>query len=121
MVSKNQKPDQLIKQGAVLTMDGTVKGARRTFPIAVFVVPFGIAFGAAAVEAGLPGFLAVAMSALTFSGAAQFAALAWAASRLSWAWIALSMSETSRILALGTWLKALRYQCTTQRCQRAWG
>ena len=59
MVRKNRTPDQLIERAVVLTMDGTMKGVRRTFPIAVFVVPFGIAFGAAAVEAGLPGFQAV--------------------------------------------------------------
>ena len=55
MVRKNRIPDPLIERGVILTMDGTKKGVRRTFPIAVFVVPFGIAFGAAAVEAGLPG------------------------------------------------------------------
>ena len=56
-------------------MDGIARGVRRIFPVAVFVVPFGIAFGAAAIEAGLTLVQAVAMSVLVFSGAAQFAAL----------------------------------------------
>lgn len=33
----------------VVTVDGIARGIRRIFPIAVFVVPFGIAFGAAAI------------------------------------------------------------------------
>ena len=43
------------------------------------------------------------------------------AARLSLAWMALSISATLRILAFGTGEKALRYQCTVQRCQRASG
>src|SRR5262249_55866391 len=51
------------------------------------------------------------------SSAVTAAAFASAACRLSCAWIALSISATSRILPRGTCEKALRYQCTTQRCQ----
>ena len=75
MVSVRRKPDQACGAPVVLTMGGTVKGMRRTFPVAVFVVPFGIAFGAAAVESGLSVLQAIAMSAVAFSGAAQFAVL----------------------------------------------
>src|SRR5262249_32770859 len=38
----------------------------------------------------------------------------------SLAWIALSMAAISRTLVEGTWLKMLRYQCTTTHlCQAA--
>ena len=112
VVRKNQKPDQLIERGVVLTMDGTIKGVRRTFPIAVFVVPFGIAFGAAAVEAGLPGFQAIAMSALAFSGAAQFAALDFWPEPIalgSLALVALALNARHVIMgaALSPWLNRL--------------
>jgi hypothetical protein len=36
-----------------------------------------------------------------------------AAARSSLAWIALSMAAISRTLVEGTWVKMLRYQCTT--------
>lgn len=112
VVRKNQKPDQLIERGVVLTMDGTIKGVRRTFPIAVFVVPFGIAFGAAAVEAGLPSFQAIAMSALAFSGAAQFAALDFWPEPIalgSLALVALALNARHVIMgaALSPWVNRL--------------
>jgi ABC transporter substrate binding protein len=44
-----------------------------------------------------------------------------AATMSSLAWIALSIAAISRTLVEGTWLKMLRYQCTTQRCQAASG
>ena len=44
-------------------------------PIAVFVAIFGIAFGLAAVQAGLASWQAGLMSATVFAGAAQFAVL----------------------------------------------
>src|SRR5207302_10327979 len=42
------------------------------------------------------------------SRATTSAALRWAAGRSSWAWMALSISATSRSLPAGTWLKTLR-------------
>src|SRR5215469_4877882 len=42
-----------------------------------------------------------------------------AAAMSSPAWIALSMAAISRTLVEGTWLKMLRYQCTTHLCQAA--
>ena len=59
----------------VMTLGGVLKGVRRLLPVAVFVIPFGLAFGAAAVEQGLTASQAIAMSASVFAGAAQFAAL----------------------------------------------
>lgn len=75
MVTTSPAPNRPDDARIVVTMDGVARGIRRVFPIAVFVVPFGIAFGAAAIDAGLTLLQAVAMSVLVFSGAAQFAAL----------------------------------------------
>src|SRR5262245_20873318 len=46
-------------------------------------------------------------------------AFSLAAARSSLAWSALSMAAISRTLVEGTWLKMLRYQCTTHLCQAA--
>lgn len=50
-------------------------GFSKLAPISLFVVVFGAAFGLAATQAGLDGSIIVAMSALVFAGASQFAAL----------------------------------------------
>ena len=51
-------------------------GFKQLVPISMFATTtFGAAFGLAAVQAGLDGTAAVAMSALVFAGAAQFGAL----------------------------------------------
>lgn len=59
----------------MLTFEGFKAGMRRMACVALFGVPFGIAFGAAAVEAGLSLAEIVAMSAIVYAGAAQFAML----------------------------------------------
>ena len=56
-----------------------------------------------------------------FELGATSVALALTAARLSWAWMALSMKESSRTLLVGTWLKAFLYQWTTQRCHSVSG
>ncbi len=48
-------------------------GARDTLPLLPGVVPFGLIYGATALAAGLPAWLAQAMSAIIFAGSAQFA------------------------------------------------
>lgn len=58
-----------------LTAAGTLRGMRRLLPISAFVIPFGIAFGVAASEQGLSAAQSIVMSALVFSGTAQFASL----------------------------------------------
>lgn len=58
-----------------LTVAGARRGFRDIWPVAAFVVPFGLAFGAAAAENGISWPLATAMSASVFAGASQFAAL----------------------------------------------
>lgn len=50
-------------------------GFKKLAPVSLFVVIFGAAFGLAAVQAGLDGSVILAMSALVFAGASQFAAL----------------------------------------------
>lgn len=60
---------------AVFTADGARRGAARLAPLCLFALPFGVAFGASAVAAGLQIDQVLTMSALVFAGAAQFAAL----------------------------------------------
>lgn len=62
-------------RGIALTGRGILRGALRLAPISVFVIPFGVGFGVAAIENGLSALQAMVMSALVFSGAAQFASL----------------------------------------------
>lgn len=58
-----------------LTYRGAVRGAQRLLPVSMFVIPFGIAFGVAAIESGMSVAQAITMSAFIFAGASQFAAL----------------------------------------------
>ena len=51
-------------------------GARRALPVGIAVTIDGVAFGALATVVAFPPFAAVAMSALVFSGAVQFTAVA---------------------------------------------
>lgn len=75
MVIQDEYGQSPSDKDVVLTLAGIRRGGRRLFPIAVFTVPFGIAFGIAAFESGLSSFQAVSMSVVTFSGAAHFATL----------------------------------------------
>ncbi len=52
-----------------------IDGARTTLPLLPGIAPFGFIAGIAAVDAGLPASVAVAMSALIFAGASQLAAI----------------------------------------------
>ncbi len=66
----------IVSQAVVrLTKAGVVRGIKKMSPIALFVIPFGMAFGVAAIEKGMSFDQSVLMSLLVFSGAAQFAAL----------------------------------------------
>ncbi|MDB2448710.1 AzlC family ABC transporter permease [bacterium] len=58
-----------------LTVRGTRAGFWRLLPLSLFVVAFGLAFGLAAVQAGLSSGETVLMSMTVFAGTAQFAAL----------------------------------------------
>lgn len=97
---------------ATLTLRGIVQGIRDILPIALFVVPFGIAFGIAAGEAGLAPQEATAMSALIFAGAAQFAALEFWTSPIAWLPLLLVVfAVNARHVLLGAalypWMRSL--------------
>lgn len=88
---------------------GVAEGARRILPVSVFVVPFGVAFGAAAIDRGLTPAEAIAMSATVFAGASQFAAIdLWGSPMpfLSVALVVLAVNARHLILgaALSPWL-----------------
>ena len=65
-------------QTAAFTGAGVLKGMRRLLPFGVFVIPFGVAYGIAATEAGMSPLQASVMSAFVFTAVAQFAALDFA-------------------------------------------
>ncbi|MEO7000868.1 MAG: AzlC family ABC transporter permease [Ktedonobacterales bacterium] len=60
-----------------------VRGARDTLPLMPGDIPAGLVYGVAARSAGLPPWLAQAMSAVIFAGSAQFAVVALAATGAS--------------------------------------
>lgn len=99
----------IIPSAVSLTPAGTWRGFRTLMPIAIFSLPFGIAFGAAAVGGGLSPTQAIAMSCLVFSGAAQFAALDSLRAIIPWEQLALvTLAVSARLVvmgaALGPWL-----------------
>lgn len=57
------------------TTRGMVQGGQRLLPLSVFVFPFGVAYGVAAIESGLTADQALVMSLVVFAGASQFAVL----------------------------------------------
>ena len=57
------------------TARGVRRGALEIAPLAMFVMPFGIAFGGAAAAKAVPASIAMLMSGSMFAGAAQFAVL----------------------------------------------
>ena len=81
-------------------------------PISAFVIPFGIAFGIAAVEAGLGPVEAILTSALVFTATAQFAALDFfgePVAFVSLALVTLALSSRHIIMsaALSPWINRL--------------
>ncbi|MGH3089401.1 MAG: AzlC family ABC transporter permease, partial [Rubrobacteraceae bacterium] len=65
--------------GVQFTLSGAIAGAKRCLPIAVSGAAIGLVFGVLARQAGLSSVEAALMSALVFSGAAQFVAMGiWA-------------------------------------------
>jgi len=95
-----------------LSLDGVRRGAARLFPMGAFTIPFGAAFGAAAIEAGISAPQAIAMSAFVFSGAAQFAALDFWPSPIalgSLAMVALALNARHVVMsaALSPWINRL--------------
>lgn len=96
--------------GVTLTPLGVMRGGRRLFPIAIVTIPFGIAFGVAAIERGMTSIEAILMSVLAFSGAAQFATLDyWQVPLGSLAMVVLALNARHIIMgaALSPWLNQL--------------
>lgn len=86
--------------------DGWARGLRAGFldmaPVALFILPFGLGFGAAAVDRGLSAAQAVAMSALAFSGTAQFAVLDLWGVPGGWLTLALvTLALSARLTVMG--------------------
>lgn len=99
--------------GTVLTTQGVKTGMVRLFPIALFTLPFGLAFAVAAKDAGLTDIQAISMSILTFSGAAQFAALDFwgetiAFGSLAMVVLALNARHVIMGVAVSPWINQLR-------------
>ncbi|MEM9428277.1 MAG: AzlC family ABC transporter permease, partial [Pseudomonadota bacterium] len=92
--------------------DGILIGIRRLLPICIFVVPFGVAFGVAAVAGGLGPLQATGMSVFVFTATAQFAALEFLrdpVAFVSLGLVALSLSARHIIMgaALSAWVNQL--------------
>lgn len=112
MVSQSDRDGEQLPSDIRLSLDGVRRGAMRLMPMAAFTVPFGIAFGVAAIEAGLSLAQTIAMSVLAFSGAAQFAALDFWPSPIalgSLAMVVLALNARHVIMgaALSPWVNAL--------------
>jgi 4-azaleucine resistance transporter AzlC len=73
-------------------------GARDQLPLLLGVAPFGLAFGAYAIESGTSSPEAIAMSTVIFGGASQFVAV-----RL------IAAAETGIVVVLAVWLVNLRH------------
>ncbi len=96
------------------TKNGFVIGIKRLLPISLFLVPFGIGFGVAALEKGFSAFEAIFMSAAVFSGAAQFAVLEiWHTSGIL-SIIIITLTVSIRMILYGTalaqWLNQLPFK-----------
>lgn len=95
--TKTRPPDR-----PCFTARGVRRGAIEIAPLAVFVMPFGIAFGGAAAAKAVPASIAMLMSAGMFAGASQFAALDLWRAPLPLAMLALTvLAVNARHILLG--------------------
>src|SRR6188472_492888 len=90
---------------AMVATDVEVRASRRTLladsgGLAVGAVGFGLVYGLAAREAGFSPIEAVAMSAIAYAGAAQFAAVGYVAGGLAWAVMAHLVTDESYALSI---------------------
>lgn len=95
-----------------LTLNGVWRGYRGMFAVALFSVPYGIAFGTAATDAGVSPVEAIAMSIFIFSGVAQFAALEFWREPVPWGMLIFVVTAASaRMLVMGAvlapWVNAI--------------
>lgn len=65
-------------------------GARDTFPLIVGAIPFGLIYGALALNSGLSFWAAMEMSSIVFAGSAQFIAVGLVAAGIGWPVIVLT-------------------------------
>lgn len=98
--------------GLALTFSGVLRGMRRLAPVGLLSLPFGMAFRAAASNVDLTAMQSAAMSALTFSGAAQFASLDFFPGPVTFAsltLVALALNARHVIMgaALSPWVNQL--------------
>ncbi|WP_108882472.1 AzlC family ABC transporter permease [Anderseniella sp. Alg231-50] len=95
----------------VISAAGVRRGMRTMFALALFIIPYGMAFGVAAIDAGMPATHVVTMSVFVFSGAAQFASLElWtSASIISLLLVVLAVSARFVLLgaSLSPWINRL--------------
>jgi 4-azaleucine resistance transporter AzlC len=91
------------------TLRGALEGAKRCIPIVISGFAIGLVFGVLARQAGLSVAEAVLMSALVFSGAAQFVVLGLWATPLPVATIALGVGLRHLLMgaALSPWFSRL--------------
>jgi predicted branched-subunit amino acid permease len=94
------------------TLQGTRRGVLRLAPVALFFIPFGMAFGVAASTRGMPPLQSIVLSTLAFSGSVQFSALdLWHAtiafSTLSLVVIAVNARHLVMGAALSPWVNGL--------------
>jgi 4-azaleucine resistance transporter AzlC len=90
-IDKNNDPDRVNHSSfAARCVRDFLAGCRDTLPLEVGAIPFGLLFGALAVESGLSAAGAMAMSALVFAGSAQFIALGLLAAGTVWPLIVLT-------------------------------
>lgn len=89
-------------QPAVFTRAGVWEGMKLTVPFSISALPFGLAFGAAAVGASVSPGEAILMSALVFAGSAQFAVLGlWSAPLPVTALILTALLVNARHVVMG--------------------
>lgn len=75
----------------LLTLDGIRQGAVLLLPVAVFFIPFGIAFGVVAATRGLTALQSIGFSMLAFSSSAQFSTLEFWHARVAWGSLAFAV------------------------------
>lgn len=98
------------------TVSGGMRGARMMAPVSLFVIPFGMSFGAAALSQGLDPHDVILMSVIVFAGVAQFAALDFWGPDLPLLAIALTvLAVNARHLVLGAALSPWLLQVSPSR------
>ncbi len=74
-----------------LTFAGIRQGILHLAPVAIFFVPFGIAFGVVAATKGMTALQSISFSVLAFSSSAQFSTLEFWKGAVAWGSLALAV------------------------------